>query len=210
MFAQVRDTFESGLDNMQEQFRDSLSVTQQFNNELQSEVISLKVTVSRLESKIDHLQALVESGNLEVTDTFNGHESTGVLGSSRRKSGHLMPVPLVDPIEMYKSGRINDALNCVLDMKSLDKLVQLLTLIKTEGGVRVCSHVSNIILTHTHSLCYAMHAHMYTRTQGPAEVSSKCDALFQLVAVQQLAADFALKVPQEVRVHECVWVHSIV
>lgn len=136
MFAQVRDTFESGLDVMQEQFRDSLSATQQFTGELQSEVISLKVTVSKLETKIDHLQSFIESGNFEINDSFDGHESfAGVLGSSRRRSGQMAAVAVLDPMDLYKSGRVNDALNCALDMKSLDKLVDLLALIKSTGGV---------------------------------------------------------------------------
>ena len=64
----------------------------------------------------------------------------GVL-SARRSSHHKLagggiPTPVVmDPIELYKKGRVNDALNCVLDMKSLEKLIELLTLIKTTGGV---------------------------------------------------------------------------
>lgn len=113
MFAQVEESFDSGLERLEKQARYATEVTRGTVDELQEEVSSLKSTISSLESKIAQLTLAIESG---VSIGIGNGNGSGMAGGKK----------LQDPVTLLKEGKVPEALECALEYKSIEKLVELL------------------------------------------------------------------------------------
>lgn len=119
MFAQVEESFDSGLDRLEKQAQYTTESTRQTVDELQGEVASLKSIIGSLENKMSLLINAIESGAL----TSGGNAlSIGTTSNNTDKAQKK----LQDPILLLKQGKIPESLECALEYKSIEKLVELL------------------------------------------------------------------------------------
>ena len=123
---QVQASFDQGMKGLVDQGRASRECSDECTIEMSREVAALRSTVSMLETKIDLLmnRPSIVSAAVEVSP------------------------PLPDPVELFKSGNILEAVECALELRDIVKLVTLLELMSPTQLVTNCNKLVQLCTAH--------------------------------------------------------------
>ena len=121
----MQASFDQGMKGLAEQSRASQECSDECTLELSKEVAALRSTVATLETRIAELSSRPTAASVDV-----------------------VTAPLPDPVLLLQEGNALEAVECALELRDIDKLVNLLSFMTPTQLVMNCNRLIQLCTAH--------------------------------------------------------------